>query len=106
MLTFTSFRFRSSAIRSSTGETAWHGPHHSAQKSTSTGSPLSRTSVSNVESVTSVAIRFLSSTSGDRYPISKVRTLLSTLRFPMAEEVFQPLPTVPDHPSLEEEVLA
>src|SRR5438045_7534359 len=26
-----------------------------------------------------------------------------TLRFPMAEEVFQPLPTVPDHPALEEE---
>ena len=24
----------------------------------------------------------------------------------MAEEVFQPLPTVPDHPALEEEVLA
>ena len=24
----------------------------------------------------------------------------------MAEEVFQPLPTVPDHPALEEEILA
>src|SRR5438270_7752085 len=57
MLTLTSFRFFSSAIRSSTGATAWHGPHHSAQKSTSTGSPDWSTSFSNVASVTSVAIQ-------------------------------------------------
>src|SRR4051812_17738955 len=38
--------------------------------------------------------------------LPRVRTLLSTLRFPMAEEVFQPLPTVPDHPALERELLA
>src|SRR3954447_8861888 len=56
MFTLTSLSFRSSAMRSSTGETAWHGPHHSAQKSTSTGSSLSSTSFSNVESVTLVAI--------------------------------------------------
>src|SRR5438876_490683 len=39
MFTFTSLRSpsRSSAIFSSTGETAWQGPHHSAQKSTRTG---------------------------------------------------------------------
>src|SRR5205823_11789830 len=38
-----------------------------------------------------------------------IRTLLSTLRFPMSDpatRVFQPLPTVLDHPRLEEEVLA
>src|SRR3954449_11633726 len=58
MLTLTSFRFFSSAIFSRTGATAWQGPHHSAQKSTSTGSPLWMTSCSNVESVTSVAIQF------------------------------------------------
>src|SRR3977135_3077283 len=57
MLTLTSFRFFSSAIRSSTGATAWQGPHHSAQKSTSTGSPAWSTSFSNVASVTSVAIQ-------------------------------------------------
>jgi len=33
MLTLTSFTSCSSEIRSRTGETAWHGPHHSAQKS-------------------------------------------------------------------------
>src|SRR3984893_6405816 len=57
MLTLTSFRFFSSAIRSSTGATAWQGPHHSAQKSTSTGSPAWSTSFSNVASVTAVAIQ-------------------------------------------------
>ena len=36
MLTLTIFTECSSAIRSRTGETAWHGPHHSAQKSTIT----------------------------------------------------------------------
>src|SRR5436853_1452030 len=58
MLTFTSLSSpsRSATIRSSTGETAWHGPHHSAQKSTITGVSLWRTSCSKVPSVTSVAI--------------------------------------------------
>src|SRR5919108_4858446 len=58
MFTLTSLSsfLRSSAIFSSTGETAWHGPHHSAQKSTSTGVSLFRTSASNVASVTSSAI--------------------------------------------------
>src|SRR4051794_6007315 len=37
--------------------------------------------------------------------LPRVRTLRFTLRFPMAEEVFQPLPTVPDHPALERELL-
>src|SRR5260221_12603901 len=103
MLTLTSFRLRSSAIRSSTGATAWQGPHHSAQQSTSTGSPAWSTSFSNVASVTSVAIqrsfRFL--VGGPLPGPPKERTLLSTLRFPMGDQVFHPLPTVPDHPALE-----
>src|SRR6186997_432980 len=58
MLTFTSLSSvsRSAAMRSSTGATAWHGPHHSAQKSTRTGFSLWRTSSSKVEVVTSRAI--------------------------------------------------
>src|SRR5262249_58130803 len=43
---------RSAAMRSSTGETAWQGVHHSAQKSTRTGPWARRTSCSNVVSVT------------------------------------------------------
>src|SRR4051794_26931761 len=107
MFTLTSFRFFSSAIRSSTGATAWHGPHHSAQKSTSTGSPACRTSFSNVWSVTSVAIQlsFRFCLGGPVPDPPKERTLGSTLRFPMGEQAFQALPTVPDHPALEEEIL-
>ena len=46
-----------SISRSRTGASAWHGPHQSAQKSTTTGSSCerSRTSCSNVSSVTSIA---------------------------------------------------
>src|SRR3954467_14317617 len=42
----------SAAISSSTGATILHGPHHSAQKSTSTGLSLPRTSLANEASVT------------------------------------------------------
>src|SRR5918997_3034409 len=58
MFTFTSVSSfdRSSAMRSSTGETAWQGPHHSAQKSTITGFSLASTSWSKVDSVTAVDI--------------------------------------------------
>src|SRR5919202_980767 len=58
MFTLTSFSSpsRSATMRSSTGETAWHGPHHSAQKSTRTGVSLPRTSCSKVDSVTAFAI--------------------------------------------------
>src|ERR671918_484526 len=58
MLTLTSRSSvsRSSAIRSRTGATAWHGPHHSAQKSTITGFALLMTSSSQVCSVTAVAM--------------------------------------------------
>src|SRR5436309_16119275 len=57
MFTLTSFTSCSSAMRSSTGETAWHGPHHSAQKSTITLPSAFRTSVSNVSVVAVVVIR-------------------------------------------------
>src|SRR6266403_5621702 len=83
MLTLTSFRFFSSAIRSSTGATAWQGPHHSAQKSTSTGSPAWSTSFSNVASVTSVAIqrsfRFLIGGLGTRSSKGKNVALYTSL---------------------------
>src|SRR5919204_5136097 len=46
----------SAAISSSTGEIILHGPHHSAQKSTSTGVLDWSTSVSNVASVTAAAL--------------------------------------------------
>src|SRR5437763_15647958 len=42
----------SAAISSSTGATILHGPHHSAQKSTSTGLSLPSTSLAKVASVT------------------------------------------------------
>src|SRR4051794_30991091 len=57
MFTFTSFTSCSSAMRSSSGETAWHGPHHSAQKSTITLPSAFSTSVSNVSVVAVVDIR-------------------------------------------------
>src|SRR5919198_94477 len=107
MFTFTrrSSSPRSSAIRSSTGETAWHGPHHSAQKSTSTGSSLWSTSSSNVFVVTAFAIpSFRRFKDGSVPDPPSCRTLVSTLLFPMAP-VFQPLPATPDHVELEHEVL-
>src|SRR5439155_5727237 len=122
MLTLTSFSSspRSSTIRSSTGETAWHGPHHSAQKSTSTGLSLLSTSWSKFASVTSWAIRvFLSRLPGEcRLPCRKRREPRRSSLFgwrglggslsriaAMSDEAFQPLPRVPDHPALELEIL-
>src|SRR5882724_10841477 len=54
MFSFTTVSFSecSAAISSSTGPTILQGPHHSAQKSTSTGLSLVRTSSTNVTSVT------------------------------------------------------
>src|SRR5262245_54389984 len=43
----------SAASRSRIGCTAWHGPHHGAQKSTTTGLPACSTSCSKLASVTS-----------------------------------------------------
>src|SRR6478735_5954894 len=45
-------------ISSSTGETIRHGPHHSAQKSTSTGPSAWSTSCSNVADVVALAVMF------------------------------------------------
>src|SRR5215831_11518547 len=114
MLIFTSLSspWRSLAIFSSTGETAWHGPHHSAQKSTRTGVCLepSRTSASKVPSVTSSVMRFkfLSSSCcsglkrGDGNHCS--RSIESKLV--RIGTRFTPLPPVPDHAALEHEILA
>src|SRR5258707_2328584 len=110
MLTLTSFRspWRSCAILSSTGETAWHVPRHSVQKSTRTGVSfeLSITSLSNVASVTSVAIfgccpfseflRAKTSSTVPFFPLSRIESMPNS---------FAPLPRVPDHPALEEEIL-
>src|SRR5215210_706252 len=70
MFTLTSFTSpaRSSTILSSTGATAWHGPHHSAQKSTITGLSLSSTSWVNVSSLTAVAIQTVLSLGKSRVP--------------------------------------
>src|SRR5439155_17477367 len=56
-LTSLSSSARSSAILSRIGETAWHGPHHSAQKSTITGLSDLSTSWSKLASVTASAIQ-------------------------------------------------
>src|SRR5687768_8071063 len=91
MFTFTSLSssLRSSAMRSRTGATAWHGPHHSAQKSTSTGVSLASTSSSKVVVFTSTAIKVLSfaSCGGLLYPPTPVLTLLSRRDFPPVREM-------------------
>src|SRR4051794_21844935 len=51
-LAMVSFSACSAAISSSTGATILHGPHHSAQKSTSTGLSLPSTSLAKLASVT------------------------------------------------------
>ena len=56
--TFTSATFPSvaSTTFSMIGPSVWHGPHHGAQRSTTTGTDFDRwmTSLSNVSSVTSL----------------------------------------------------
>src|SRR2546423_13232368 len=106
MFSFTIFRsLRSSAIWSSTGAIAWHGPHHSAQKSTSTGCSLSSTCLSKLSSViASICFRFLS-ISGLGWS-NAGREAIGPTRYDRAmEPVFAPLPNVPDHPGLERELL-
>src|SRR3954452_9177094 len=51
-LAIVSLSLCSAAISSSTGATILHGPHYSAQKSTSTGLSLPRTSLAKLASVT------------------------------------------------------
>src|SRR2546423_13218008 len=106
MLTLTSWRWplRWSTMRSSTGATAWHGPHHSAQKSTSTGVSLWSTSCSKLCSVTAVDTGpFL--TDGSVVPLWK-RFGTSECSSPRIEAVLEPLPQYPDHLALEEEILS
>src|SRR5215212_6448813 len=100
MLTLTSFRSCSSAIRSRTGATAWHGPHHSAQKSTSTLPSDSRTSCSKVDVVAVVAIR-----SFRELHVVQRRgpSRCSPLR--RIESMFTALSDKPDHNALELEIL-
>src|SRR5882762_6996197 len=103
MFTLTSLRSpsRSATILSSTGATAWQGPHHSAQKSTITGLSLWRTSCSKLCSVTAVVIgSFLANQSVVPGINASNRQLLPSLQ---SAPVFEPLPQYPDHPALEEE---
>src|SRR5919108_2345106 len=105
MFTFTSLSssWRSSAIRSRTGATAWHGPHHSAQKSTITAFSLWTTSSSHVCSVTGVDMNPF------RQQFPGGITLTGCPDFPLYNrpmgQAFSPLPAVPDHPALELKVL-
>src|SRR4051812_14774579 len=55
-LTMRSLSPCSLAISSSTGATILHGPHHSAQKSTSTGTSLFSTSVQKLSSLTGTVL--------------------------------------------------
>src|SRR3954453_10550806 len=101
MLTLTSFTSCSSAIRSSTGDTAWHGPHHSAQKSTITLPSLFRTSLSNVSVVALVVKPFLSRCRSGAVNAGP-RTFVPGS---YDRNMFAPLPDKPDHPQLELEIL-
>src|SRR5438270_2536787 len=101
MYNLTSFTSCSSAIRSRTGDTAWHGPHHSAQKSTITLPSVFRTSVSNVSVVALVAIDSF------RLSLAPAQTRGRKGFFPLATiaPMFSPLPYKRDHPALELEIL-
>src|SRR5215208_1345508 len=59
LATFTAPSY-SSAIRSMTGATNRHGPHHAAQKSTRTGTSERATSLSNVAAVSSIGLLIVS----------------------------------------------
>src|ERR1700712_1371312 len=102
MFTLTSFTECSSEIRSRTGETAWHGPHHSAQKSTITLPSDFRTSASNVSLVAVVAIG-----SFRLFPCTRLQRGGRAVSSPVATiaRMFTALPDKPDHPALELEIL-
>src|SRR6266540_6494268 len=92
---------RSSAILSRTGETAWQGPHHSAQKSTITGLSLERTSCSKVDSVTAVDMRILSlvplgiPAAGENVPIRSNGARLPGIPFVQSPDGFRVAPGGP-----------
>src|SRR5918992_110841 len=120
---------RSRAISSAAGATKWHGAHHSAQKSTMTGFSLASTSSSNVARVASITSAVMPPPwCGCAHPPPRVerteRERAGGTRFVeklyrkeeraggaeksrrYALPVFRPLPREPDHPALEDEVLA
>ena len=102
MLTLTSFSSpaRSSAIRSSTGETAWQGPHHSAQKSTRTASPSSPRSPRSRRSSRLRRLPFgYVPFFGLPWP-KRGRTAYCSrsLESKACRRLFAPLPAFPDHP--------
>src|SRR5947207_8002919 len=103
MLTLTSLSSssRSSAIRSRTGATAWHGPHQSAQKSTSTLPSFWTTSWSKVAVVASVAIQ------GSFPFFHRVQRAGKGVSSPSVDlrSMFTPLPDKPDSNALELELL-
>src|SRR5215216_1519980 len=103
MLTLTSFSSCSSAIRSRTGATAWHGPHHSAQKSTRALPSDSRTSCSKVEVVAVVAVVAIDSFRELQVVQRRGREACSPVR--RIESMFTSLPDKPDHNALELEIL-
>src|SRR5256884_778490 len=106
MFSFTIFRSsRSSAIWSSTGAIAWHGPHHSAQKSTSTGCSLPSTCVSKVSSVTESISDFSFLPGVSDIENAGSEAIVPTRYDRPMEQVFVSLPTVPDHPGLERDLL-
>src|SRR6266567_4751643 len=111
-LTSLSSSGRSSAIRSRTGETAWHGPHHSAQKSTITGLSLWMTSCSKVVSVTALAMRILSLRSRVYQiyaTLKRRRQFLPSRGRPSGlhydQRMFEPMPSKPEHVPLELDML-
>ena len=90
------------------GATAWHGPHHSAQKSTSTGFSLWRTSCSKVSVVTFECHSVLPCSLCDDVLVPK-RTQHGRL-FPTSLESIhgacsRRFPDKPDHAALEREIL-
>src|SRR3954452_14924676 len=99
MLTFTSFTSCSSAIRSRIGATAGHGPHHSAQKSTSTLPSDSRTSCSKLDVVAVVAIHSFRELHGLQRPRPSRSSRLRTI-----ESMFTPPGHKPDHSARELEI--
>src|SRR3954454_13253017 len=103
MLTLTTFTWCSSAMRSRTGETAWHGPHHSAQKSTRILPSASRTSLSKVSLVAFVAIWVPFESKTNRMTNAAAGRIVPCPG--TIESMFQPLPDKPDHPALELEIL-
>src|SRR5919109_77397 len=98
-LAMTTLPWCSSAISSSTGEIILQGPHHSAQKSTSTGVLDWSTSASNVASVTAAAFVISSGASSDIDPGPSATTRGHDVFLPI-QGVEQSLPVVSGGPGV------